>query len=436
MSPIATPIQIAALTFLLGSVPAANENETPAQPGEPGGPGLAILCKKALVCPPDITAKQHVDNAVVLIKDGAIQSVERRSSAEIPEGFEVLDVGDKWVMPGLVELHCHVGGSMDINDMIYLTNPGLSTRTAVRPANEMLQTAVAGGVTTVLYIPGSGTNIGGQGILFKTGLEKYEDALIRDPGSMKLAQWGNPESWGPRVNMSFEHWNTRNTLRRGVAYAKRWEAFENGTGPEPERDIQFDIFRSLVKREATISTHTQMYQVVLMTITMVGGEFGLPVFLDHSTIGGWLTGKMANDMGINAIVGPRSVDAVTRGQMNWARNKHEGMRGVAAGYQMMGHQNVGFNTDSPVIPQETLQLQSTMGVRYGFDDSQLQAVRGLTVVPAMTVFIEDQVGNLLPGRDADLLVISGHPSDPRSSVEQVFIEGKKVYDTEEEPRRW
>ena len=63
-------------------------------------------------------------------------------------------------------------------------------------------------------------------------------------------------------------------------------------------------------------------------------------------------------------------------------------------------------------------------------------MRGLTVVPAKTVFIDDQVGCLLPGRDADLLIISGHPADPRSSVEQVFIEGTKVYDTAEDKRRW
>jgi imidazolonepropionase-like amidohydrolase len=77
-----------------------------------------------------------------------------------------------------------------------------------------------------------------------------------------------------------------------------------------------------------------------------------------------------------------------------------------------------------------------MGVHYGFDDSNLEAVRGLTVIPAMTVFIEDQVGCLLPGRDADLLIISGHPADPRSHVERVFIDGKDVYDTASEPRRW
>ena len=73
--------------------------------------------------------------------------------------------------------------------------------------------------------------------------------------------------------------------------------------------------------------------MVLMTLTMVRGEFGLDVYLDHSTIGGWLTGAMAQEMGVPAIVGPRSADTPARGMIEWARNKHEGFRGVAAGYQ-------------------------------------------------------------------------------------------------------
>lgn len=425
------PLALAALAST------ALAEEDPPQAGEPGGAGLAVKCAKALVCPPDPKARQVVDNAVILVKDGKIESVTRARGTEIPEGYEVVDVGDNWVMPGLVELHCHVGGTFSINDMVYLTNPGLKASVDFVPANRSLETAVAGGVTTVLYIPGSGTNIGGQGVLAKTGLDKYEDALIRDPGSMKLAQWGNPESWGPFVGMTFEHWNTRDTLRRGVAYGNAWKAFEEGTGPEPQRDIQFDIFRPLVKGETSISTHTQLYQVVLMTLTMVKGEFDLPVFLDHSTIGGWRLGAMAQEMGVNAICGPRSVDPpMPRGMLNWARNRHEGFRGVAAGYQSEGHQNVGFNTDSPVIPQETLQLQAAMGVRYGFDDANMEAVRGLTIVPAMTALIDDQVGCLLPGRDADLLIITGHPADPRSSVERVFVEGTSVYDVAEDRRRW
>ena len=87
-------------------------------------------------------------------------------------------------------------------------------------------------------------------------------------------------------------------------------------------------------------------------------------------------------------------------------------------------------------PQEELQLQAGMGVRYGFDDSNLEAVRGLTIVPAETARIGHLVGSIEPGKHADLLFISGHPADPRSSVETVFIEGQKVYNPAVQVRRW
>ena len=418
---------------LLGA-PLLAQDARPAA-GERGGPGLAIRCAKALVLPPDPSAPQAVDRALVLIRDGVIVEVRPEREGPPPEGFELLDAGDAWCMPGMVELHCHEGGTYDINDMVYLANPGLRASASVIGRNERLERGLASGVTSVLYIPGSGTNVGGSGVLLKTAFEEYEKALIRDPGSLKLAQWGNPESWTLGVGMSLENWNTRNVFRRGLAYAAAWREFEAGRGPQPERDVELDVFRDLLEGRAQVSTHTQVYQVVLMTLTMIKGELGLDVFLDHSTIGGWLTGALAQEMGVSAIVGPRSIDPTSRGMINWARNKHEGMRGIAAGYQERGLENVGFNTDSPVIPEEELSLQAGMAVRYGFEDDGAQAVRGLTIVPAMTVGIDDQVGCLLPGRDADVVLLDGHPADPRTSVRKVLVDGELVYDASEE-RLW
>jgi len=191
----------------------------------------------------------------------------------------------------------------------------------------------------------------------------------------------------------------------------------------------------LAKR-TQISTHTQMYQVVLMTLTMIRGEFGLDVFLDHSSVGGWLTAGMAHEMGVPAIVGPRSIDPASRGMIEWARTGAEGFRGLAAGYQAGGMDMVGFNTDSPVIPQEQLSVNAAMGVRYGMDDSGGAAVRGLTIVPARAAGIDDIVGSIEAGKHADILVTTGHPADPRTSMERVFIEGRVVYDAERDGRRW
>jgi len=173
-----------------------------------------------------------------------------------------------------------------------------------------------------------------------------------------------------------------------------------------------------------------------MTLTMIARDLQLPVFLDHSTIGGWLTGELAQELGVPAIVGPRSVDTTARGMIDWCRNKHEGMRGVAAGYQERGLEMIGFNTDAGIIPQEELLVQGAMGVRYGFDESAMQMVRGLTIVPARTARIDERLGSIEVGKDADILVSNGHPADPRTAIDIVFVDGRRAYDANRDGRRW
>lgn len=428
---------LTALGLLLVAPAAAGGTD----PGAAGGGGLAILTAKALTVP--LEGPQAVDGAVVLVRDGRIEAVGRQGSIEIPEGYEVLDVGERWVAPGLIDLHCHVAARSffvnDLNDMVYLTNPGLRAWTSVVPGNRHLLAGVAAGVTTVLYIPGSGTNVGGQGVLLKTGLDEYERMEIRNPGSLKLAQAGNPEGWTVGVGRSFMNWNTRNTFRRGVAYARRMADAENG-GPPAERDIEFDVFRELLARQTQVSTHTQIYQVVLMTITMIREELGLDVYIDHGSFDGWRAAKRAAEKGVPAILGPRQVS------FHIAREYRPGMfigvdtdgsiQGMAAKYQEAGHELVGFNTDSPVVPLEELSLQAAMAVRYGFDSSKAQHVRGLTIIPAVAAGIDDRVGSLEAGKDADLIVTDGDPADPRTTISMTFIEGERVYDAERDERRW
>lgn len=405
-------------------------------PGEIGAErGLAIRSPKVLAVP--MEGRQVFDNAVVLVRDGLIEAVGPESEVEIPDDYELLDVGPNWVAPGLIDLHCHVAGpnlfqTNDINDMVFLTNPGVRVSPAVIPDNADLRYGVAGGVTSVLYIPGSGTNMGGQGVLLRTGEELYEDMEVRNPASLKLAQAGNPERFLFGVGRSFMNWNTRNTFQRGLAYARKWERYEKGEGPRPEVDLQFEIFRSLHKKDAQVSTHTQLYQVVLMTITMVKGELGLDVFIDHGTFDGWRAGKLAWENDVNAVLGPRGISRPYSGFLETDGQIH----GVAAKYQEQGHQRVGFNTDSPVIPQQELSLQAAMGVRYGFDRTNLDHVRGLTTIPADSIGIGDRLGSIHPGYEADLIIVTGDPADPRSSVEIVFQRGKRVYDAERDGRLW
>lgn len=396
------------------------------KPGEPGGPGLALIARKALVASPK--GVQSIDNAVLLVREGMIERCDPRADAAVPAGYVVFDLGDAWLMPGMIDLHSHIGGAGgDINDMVYQTNEGLRVAPTVVPRNPNLLRCLAAGVTTVLYIPGSGTNMGGQGVLMKTGLDSFEELVLRDPGSMKIAQGDNPTRWGYGMGRSMMNYHIRSTVRRGLAYAKQRRETPDERGYDP----QFETFVALEAHDAQVSTHTQMYQLVLNTITMLKGEFGLDVFIDHGEWRGFLAAELAQRVGVAAIVGPREVD--------WPgpRGDPEGRVLSCAGeYQRRGLELVGFNTDAPVVPAEELPFQAAASARFGFDTSAMQAVRGLTIVPAIVAGIEDRVGSLEPGKHADIVVIAGDPADPRSAIERVFIQGREVYAKQEGGRPW
>lgn len=430
---------MSALTALaLTAALAAGDDRAP-QPGERGGPGLALLAAKALTA--SWEGEQVVDSALLLVRDGRIEALGRRDALAVPAGYVVRDLGPLWVMPGMIDLHCHAAGTLDINDLVYVTQPELSARPSVIPDNPAFRRGIAAGVTAVLFIPGSGVNCGGRGVLLKTGPELYEDALIRDPGSLKVAQWGNPEGWGPGVGKTWENFHLRSMFRIGQTYAQAWKAFEEGKGPEPERDLALDVFRDLFAKKTQVSTHTQVTQVVMMTLLMIRGEFGLDVYIDHGEFGGYRLAGLAQEMGVPAILGPRNVETMSRGMILFTGESPDRFQGIAAGYQQNGHQMIGFNTDCLPFPGftpslEDLPTQAAIAVYYGFDDREMASVRGLTIVPAKTAGIDHRVGSLEPGKDADIVVIEGVPGDPRCAVEAVYVEGRKVYDPALERRRW
>ena len=396
--------------------------------------GRAFLAAKILTCAEE--GPEVIDHGVLLVALGQIEAVGRADELAVPDDYELVDLEDSWILPGMIDLHCHVGGGLEYNEGIYLVNPGLRASAIVVPDNAWLARGLAGGVTSVLHIPGSGTNMGGQGVLMKTGSPRYEDNLIRAVGSLKLAQAGNPERFAFGPGRAFQNWNTRRTFERGAAYARAWEEAEATGGEPPALDPALEVFRHLAAGTAQVSAHTQMYQVSLMTVSMVARELGLPVFIDHGTFDSHRMAADAEQAGVPAILGPRMIDGNERWYIDWSGSNPERIEGIAAAYQAAGHTEIGFNTDCIPHPlfagphQEELALQAAMAVRYGFDDSTMDAVRGLTIVPARAAGIDDRVGSLEEEKDADFLIMDGHPADPRNPVLQVWIEGELVYDAE------
>ncbi len=368
-----------------------------------------------------------INNAIVLERDGKIEKVGRASEVSIPANYRVVDMPDHWLAPGFVDAHNHTAGSLrDLNDMVYLTNPGLRTLETIVPESELVKQGRAGGVTTVLLIPGSGTNMSGFGTLSKMGGETVEEMVIQSPGSLKIAQAGNPERYWFRVGRTFMNYNTRQTLQKARDYHQKWTAYEEQPNrvDKPEYDPIWHEFRGLFRRDFVVSVHTQMYQVMMTTVDMLTRGFGLHTVLDHCTFDGYKIAPLVNETDAYTINGPR--------QYHFDRIERR-MNGNAARWWQGGVRTLGINTDAPVVPQEELPYQAAMACWYGWQP--YAALRGLTIVPAAALKLDQQVGSIEAGKHADFGLWTGDPIDPRSACELTVIGGKAVYDASTE-RRW
>src|SRR5947207_12181104 len=338
-------------------------------------PKLAIHVGKAITCAGDAIA-----DATILVADGKIQAIGPRAKIATPPGYTEIDQTDKLAMPGLVDVHSHVGGSGDINEMVYQTNPELRVLDVIKPYNDQLKLALSGGVTTVDFIPGSGTNMGGWGALMKTGPGKLDDVLIRFPGVLKIAQAGNPERRGGEVGsgrMGMNH-VIREQLREGMGYVKDWDDYAAGKRKEkPAVNLRLEYFKPLFHREIPVVVHTQGYQVVMSTLRILHDEMKLKVVIDHGCFDSNLLSAEIIKRGIPVMAGPRGFryDPAV-GQV----------KGQVAGFAERGVVALGVNTDAPVVPQEELAFQATMAVRLGWNEEA--AYRGLTIEPAKALMID------------------------------------------------
>lgn len=367
-------------------------------------------------------AEKTYDNGVILVQGGKIQGV---GNLEIPEGAEVLDFPTAWATPGLVDLHCHIAGAglRDINDMVHPANPELSTRATIDVESDLLKDALAGGVTTVLYIPGSGTNISGFGTLMHTGGGRtIEDLIIRYPGAMKVAQAWNPERQGGDLGMSRMGmwWGLRKVLEEARVYDEAWTAFEKGASKEqPRKREDLELMRGLFQKKWPVIIHTADARDVMATVRIFNDEFKIPCIVSHGEFGGYKSAPEIARRNLPANIGPRTYD--------WTIMVQDGRcYGIAAKYYEAGVRKLSINTDSPVVPEEELIVQAAMCVRLGLPEEV--ALRAVTIEPARAVMIDHRLGSLETGKDADVVIWTGNPLDVRNRVLLSMIGGKVAYD--------
>lgn len=419
-----------------GDRPATEEDCEVAQWGPRGMPSPKLAFRAAKILP------GHADpiiNGVVLTENSTVVAVGPAADTPIPEGYEIIDCGDSWITPGLVDLHCHVAsaGTGDINDAVHANNYEFRTLDLVTLDHPSLRRALAGGITTVLYIPGSGSNTGGFGTLTKTHGRSPEEARVRFPGSLKLAQAYNPLRNGGDLGSTIMGMNdgTRDAFLRAQRYHQAHEDHKAG-GPKPEFDPSMEYLRGLMRHEYPVSVHTQQYHVVLATIQELRQEFGLWTVIVHGTMDAYPLSGLAAETGVPVCLGPRQFhyDTATSRFIGLAGVWYHGFDpanldlpypGVRGPQRGLGRDAIGINTDSPVVPQEQLTLQAAMAVRLGLPHDI--AIRGLTINPARMIGADHRLGSIEVGKDADLVVWSGDPLDPRHHARRTIVNGQTAY---------
>ncbi len=403
-----------ALSAVVAPTTVAEDERVPVVPKPRLGKPLAI---KALRIVPVVG--KPIDHGVILLRDGKIEKLGKASEIAIPKGYAVREFPKGWITPGWVELHAHVAGT-DINDMVYPTNPELRNLDTIVPNNYQLQAARQGGITTMLFIPGSGTNISGFGTLIKTAGDSVEEMTIRFPGALKIAQLGNPERRGGDVGRSRMGMNylIRERLQEAQDYSRTWERWEiEKAGARPRRDERLEMFRGLFQKRYPVIVHTVWVNGIEATKRILHDEFKLDTIITHATFDSYKAADVIVGGGLAVNVGPRNV--------HFERESGR-ILGIAALWEQAGSKSLSLNTDCPVVPPEELTTQAAISVRFGMDETR--ALEGISIVPARQIGMGHRLGSLEPGKDADLVVRDGPPLDVRSKVLFVVVNGRPAYE--------
>lgn len=358
----------------------------------------------------------------VLIHGTRIQAIGPQLSAP---GEEELDAQGLRLYPGFIDAHSHLGldnygmgfEGHDYNEMGDIVAAHLRGIDSFNPLELGVRRALEGGVTTVGTGPGSANVLGGTFFAVKTHGNCVDDMVLRDPVAMKCAFGENPkrcyQSKGNSARMSTAA-KLREMLFAAQDYLARKEAAGDDPLKKPKYDMKLEALIPVLKGEIPLKAHAHRADDICTAIR-IAKEFGVNMTLEHCTEGHLIPEVVARS-GFPAAVGP----TLTNASKIELVNKTFETPGVLA---RAGVQ-VSIITDNPVIPQSYLSLCAGLAVKAGMDP--FEALKAITINPAKHLGVEDRVGSLEPGKDADLVLVDGDPMVSDSHIRCVWINGEKV----------
>ncbi len=384
----------------------------------------------------------EIDTGVIVVHKGRITAVGPAASTAIPADAKRIDCVGKVIMPGIVDTHSHLGGIAGA-DGSSTVQPDVRVMDSINPADSGFRRALAGGLTTLNIMPGSGHLLSGQTVYVKLravpGSEprdgmvvRIEDLAIRNPdgsiaGGIKMANGTNPMRDPPFSSTRGKHAAiVRQMFIDAQQYARKLAdatAPDGTVNPEraPARDLGKEALDKALSRGTIIHHHTHRADDIA-TVLRISEEFNLRVVLQHVSEASLIPSqiKQAQDagrvLGCSVILIDSPGGKLEAVNLNYDTGRILDEAGV----------RVCFHTDDWITDSRLFLRMAALAVRAGMKrDSALKA---MTINGAIMMDLQDRVGSLTPGKDADLVILSGDPFSVYTKVEQTWVEGSLVFD--------
>jgi imidazolonepropionase-like amidohydrolase len=382
-------------------------------------------------------AGDPIERGVLVVHKGKIIAVGSNDEVQIPTEAEVRDVGGKTIIPGLVDTHSHIGiyprpsvpANSDGNEMTGPVQSGLRAVDAIFPDDPGIRMAVAGGVTTANIMPGSGNVIGGQTLYVKLRGHTIEAMRIQDMqvlGGLKMANGENPKGYGrrPQAQAPVTRMKVaalqREQFVKARDYQQKWAAYRKAVAagkdvPRPDTDLSLDPLVEVLERKRTVHFHTHRADD-LLTAVRIAEEFGFEIVLHHATEGYRV---------VDELVRRKVPASLTLIDSPGGKLEAAGLLEENAAILDKAGVKVAINTDDFITESRFFLRTGSIAVRGGMSEGA--ALRALTLHPAQMLHLDDRLGSLQKGKDADFVVLSGPLFSVYTQVLETYIDGRQVF---------
>ena len=419
--------------------PAIRINEDPYSSTYERYPGVPTVIRGATVFDGD---GHRLDRGDVLIADGVIKAVE--PNLMIPDGATVIDGTGKWVTPGVIDIHSHLGdypspgveSHQDGNEATSPARPEVWAEHSVWPQDPGFSRALMnGGVTTLQILPGSANLFGGRSVVLKNVPARTVQGM-KFPGApygLKMACGENPKRvYGSKGNMPQTRMGNiayaRGVWIKAQAYKRKWDKYYRTGGDMPERDLAMETLKGVL--DGKILVHNHCYRADEMAIMIdMSKEFGYKITAFHHAVEAY---KIADLLAANGICAAMWAD--------WYGFKMEAYDAIKENIPYV-HNSGGcaiVHSDDPNgiqrLNQEAAKALAD-GRRVGINIPDEVAWEWLSRNPAKALGILDKTGTLAPGKMADVVLWNGNPFSGYSRPERVWIDGALMYDANDPNRR-